>query len=164
MAISDEKNKEESSSIFELIEFSLDRKLPDGSVTIGKYGVNVSKVREVVRMPTINPLTSSIKGFAGVFELRGIPIPAINLASALGDGDAPIRKNQQIIITEFNAKRAGFIVNSTERILRISWDKVLPPTADKNTFISGMTLIENKEFLFILDLEGILDDLEVKSK
>ena len=65
-------------------------------------------------------------------------------------------------MTEFSLKRAGFIVKNTTRIRRIAWDKVVPPTADKHTCINGMTLIENNEFLFILDLERIL--LEIESK
>ena len=156
-------NLEVGGNVFELIEFSLDRYLQNGSKTTGRYGVNVAKVREVVRMPKINPLASGINGIAGVFELRGIPIPAINLAVALGDREAPISDNQQIIVTEFSLKRAGFIVKTTERIRRIAWEKVIPPTADKQTCINGMTLVENNEFLFILDLERILLDIEGRS-
>lgn len=150
-------------NVFELIEFSLDRHLSNGEKKTGRYGINVAKVREVVRLPEINPLASSIPGIAGVFELRGIPIPAINLAVALGDKEAPLSPHQQIIVTEFSLKRAGFIVRSTERIRRIAWEKVLPPTTDKHTCINGMTLIENNEFLFILDLERILLEIEEKS-
>lgn len=153
---------EVGSNVFELIEFSLDRYLENGSVTTGRYGVNVAKVREVVRMPQINPLASSIPGVAGVFELRGIPIPAINLAVALGDAQAPVKPAQQIIVTEFSLKRAGFIVRTTERIRRVAWEKVLPPTADRHTCINGMTLVENNEFLFILDLERILIEIEAR--
>ena len=40
-------------SQFELIEFRLDRNI-NGKVVRGIYGVNVVKVREVVRMPKIN--------------------------------------------------------------------------------------------------------------
>lgn len=147
-------------NIFELIEFSLDRTLLDGSIKTGRYGVNVAKVREVVRMPVINPLASSIEGVAGVFELRGIPIPAIHLAVALGDRHAVINPANQIIVTEFSMKRAGFIVKSTERIRRIAWEKVLPPASDRKTCISGMTLVEDNEFLFILDLERVLLEIE----
>lgn len=163
MSIYDEDRADLPSNIFELIEFTLLRRLANGEVTSGHYGVNVAKVREVVRMPTINPLASSVHGVAGVFELRGIPIPAINLAAALGDEVSPIEADHQIIVTEFSNKRAGFIVQSTHRIRRVAWDKVLPPAADKFTCINGMTLIENNEFLFILDLEKILLDIEEKS-
>ncbi len=146
-------------SFFELIEFSLTRRVRGQSVR-GIYGVNVAKVREVVRMPKINTLASRVKGVTGIFELRGIPIPAVNLAVALGDEDTAASQQQQIIVTEFSQKRAGFIVDSTHRIRRVSWDKVLPPSSDSSSCMSGMTLIENSEFLFILDLEKILINLE----
>lgn len=146
-------------SFFELIEFSLTRNIRGRQVK-GVYGVNVAKVREVVRMPRINPLASRIKGVSGVFELRGIPIPAVNLPVALGDDDQEPKSAQQIIVTEFSQKRAGFIVDSTHRIRRVAWDKVLPPSADAGACMSGMTLIDGNEFLFILDLERILISLE----
>lgn len=148
---------------FELIEFSLTRHLPDGREIKGHYGVNVVKVREVVHMPRINPLSSSVPGIAGIFELRGIPIPAVNLCTVLGDFNRPLSLDQQIIVTEFSQKRAGFIVNSTRRIRRVTWDKVLPPSADSNSSITGMMLIENNEFLFILDLEKIIAQLELRA-
>ena len=146
-------------SVFELIEFSLNRRI-NGQDVRGVYGVNVAKVREVVRMPKVNPLSSRVKGLAGVFELRGIPIPAVNLSVALGDEPQTLKASQQIIVTEFSQKRAGFIVDTTHRIRRIAWEKVLPPSTDAGTCINGMTLIDNNEFLFILDLEKILINLE----
>jgi len=145
----------------EIIEFSLVRNLPDGEVVEGLYGVNVAKVREVVHLPKINKLGSSIEGVAGIFELRGVPIPAIDLCSILGDKTKPeYRKSQQIIVTEFSQKRAGFIVETTHRIRRVAWDKVLPTSAEGGHCMSGMILIENKEFMFILDLERILTNIE----
>ena len=56
-------------SNFELIEFSLIRHLDDGTTITGLYGVNVAKVREVVRMPKINKLSSRIAGVIG-YQLR----------------------------------------------------------------------------------------------
>jgi two-component system chemotaxis response regulator CheV len=147
-------------SVFEMIEFSLIRDLPDGRTMKGLYGVNVAKVREVVRMPRINPLASRIPGIAGVFELRGVPIPAIHLNHVLGDHTSAITLEQQIIVTEFSQKRAGFIVNQTHRIRRVEWSKVLPPPADSASNMSGMILVENHDFLFIIDLERILVSLE----
>lgn len=146
-------------SFFEIIEFSLIRTV-NGRQIRGAYGINVAKVREVVRMAQINPLASKLRGVSGVFELRGVPIPAVDLAVALGDSPRDEDANRQIIVTEFSHKRAGFIVDSTKRIRRISWDKVLPPTADAGTFINGMTIMDDSEFLFILDLERILIQLE----
>lgn len=145
---------------FELIDFNLVRHLPDGREIKGTYGVNVVKVREVIHMPKINPLASTVAGIEGIFELRGVPIPAINLCTILGDARAPYTQDDQIIVTEFAHKRAGFIVQRTNRIRRVPWEKILPPSSDKASSMTGMMLIEDNEFLFILDLERIISQLE----
>ena len=123
-------------SVFELIEFTLKRRLPDGSFVDGLYGVNVAKVREVIRMPRINPLGSSVTGIPGIFELRGVPIPAVNLCKVLGDVSTDLQPEQQIIVAEFSNKRAGFIVSNTHRIRRVAWDQVLPPSSDAKSCMS----------------------------
>lgn len=147
----------------EVVEFSLERHLPDGSVIKGLYGAEVDKVREVIKMPKINRQSTRLEGVEGVFELRGIPIPAINLAIILGDKKAPIHSNHQIVISEFDMKRAGFIVNSTHRIKRIPAKNIMPAAADAGSCISGMTLVGDDEFLFIIDFEKVLAQLEQAS-
>lgn len=149
-------------NVFEIIEFTLDRKDEHGNIITGKYGVNVAKVREVVRLPKINSLASRVPSVAGLFELRGVPIPAIKLAEFLGDDFVQLKPDMQIIVTEFSGKRAGFIVNSTSRIRRLKWDDVQPVSAESGASLNGMTLIEDNEFLFIVDLERILATIENK--
>lgn len=154
------------SNIFELIEFtatktsavtSSDRKTPI------LYGVNVAKVREVIRLPTIVPCLTNAPEVLGVFNLRGAPIPAIHLAKALGYDDEVVTPTSQVIVTEFSSRKAGFVVAGTRRIRRVSWDKVLPPSSDAFNTITGMMLIENQDFIFILDFERILLDIESRS-
>ena len=154
------------SNIFELIEFTAtktsavstsDRKTPI------LYGVNVAKVREVIRLPTIVPCLTNAPEVLGVFNLRGAPIPAIHLAKALGYNDEVVTPSSQVIVTEFSSRKAGFVVAGTRRIRRVSWDKVLPPSSDAFNTITGMMLIENQDFIFILDFERILLDIESRS-
>lgn len=154
------------SNIFELIEFTVTKTgAGPGSTRTAPilYGVNVAKVREVIRMPTIVPCLTSASEVLGVFNLRGLPIPVIHLAKALGCPDEPIVPTSQVIVTEFSKRLAGFIVSGTRRIRRVSWDKVLPPSSDAFNTITGMMLIENQDFIFILDFERILLDIERRS-
>lgn len=149
-------------SLLELIEFTVERHI-GGQTVSGRYGVNVSKVREVVRMPPINPLASNTPSLAGIFQLRSVPILAVHLAKFLGDENASINPQQKIIVTEFSKKRAGFIVDATKRIRKIPWNQIMPPSADAGSAINGMALIEKDEFLFILDLERILAEIEERA-
>ena len=155
------------SNIFELIEFTVTKSAVEATGSERKspilYGVNVAKVREVIRLPNIVPCLTNAPEVLGVFNLRGLPIPVINLAKALGYADEPISPTSQVIVTEFSKRLAGFIVAGTKRIRRVSWDKVLPPSSDAFNTITGMMLIENQDFIFILDFERILLDIEQRS-
>lgn len=99
----------------------------------------------------------------GVFNLRGAPIPAIHLAKALGYDEETVTPTSQVIVTEFSSRKAGFVVAGTRRIRRVSWDKILPPSSDAFNTITGMMIIENQDFIFILDFERILLDIESRS-
>jgi two-component system chemotaxis response regulator CheV len=161
---------EVGSNLFELIEFTvtspqsaetaLQNALP---VVPMRYGVNVAKVREVIRMPEIVPCLTTCPEVLGVFNLRGVPIPAIHLALALGYANDVIQPNHQMIVTEFSGRVAGFVVATTHRIRRVSWDKILPPTSDAFRSITGMMVLEDNEFLFMIDFEDIVAAIDRKS-
>jgi two-component system chemotaxis response regulator CheV len=114
-------------------------------------------------MPEVNPLTSRLTGLSGVFELRGVPIPIVHLSKFLGDENSELSENQKVIVAEFGVKRAGFVVDSTHKIRRIKWDQVLTPASDSSSYITAMTLVEQNDFLFILDFEKIIADIESES-
>lgn len=157
---------EVGSNLFELIEFAVTKPKPgeEGQIKLNAhpstFGVNVAKVREVIRLPQIIPCITNCPEVLGVFNLRGIPVPVIHLAKALGYGDEPLGPSSQIIVTEFARRVAGFVVAETRRIRRVSWDKVLPPSSQAFNSITGMMLIENNDFLFIIDFERILMEIE----
>lgn len=162
---------EVGSNLFELIEFTVSPKKSTTDVLTGEtvilkpstFGVNVAKVREVIRLPQIIPCMTKCPEVMGVFNLRGLPIPVINLAMALGQPAEIITPTSQIIVTEFARRIAGFVVSETRRIRRVSWDKVLPPSSEAFSSITGMMLIENNDFLFIIDFERILLEIEGKA-
>jgi two-component system chemotaxis response regulator CheV len=161
---------EVGSNFFELIEFTVTS--PQAADAAGesglpaipmRYGVNVAKVREVIRLPEIVPCLTTCPEVLGVFNLRGVPIPAIHLALALGYKNDVVGPNHQMIVTEFSGRVSGFVVSSTHRIRRVSWDKILPPTSDAFRSITGMMVLGDGEFLFMIDFEDIVVEIERKS-
>ncbi len=160
------------SNLFELIEFTLTRKQPlnplldsddDSSASLVEptlFGVNVAKVREVIRLPALEPSLGKRPEVLGIFQLRGRPIPAIHLACALGFSKEPVSQTAQVLVTEFSGRLTGFVVAGARRIRRVSWDEVIPPQKDIFGGITGMMLDEKKRFVFIIDFEKILADIE----
>ncbi|RUM69036.1 MAG: chemotaxis protein CheV [Sulfurospirillum sp.] len=154
------------SNEMELVDFRLIRE-ENGKVYEGIYGVNVAKVREIIKFPTLTELPGTPEYIDGIFDLRGIVIPVINLAKWMKIKDPEGAELQKrIIITEFNNILIGFAVHEARRIRRISWGDIESAsfTSEDNgvfnqTRITGVTKIENDEVLLILDLESIIEEL-----
>ncbi|NBW82862.1 chemotaxis signal transduction protein CheV, partial [bacterium] len=162
------------SNLFEMIEFTLTRKQPQSPLLEHRekeapgalleeptlFGVNVAKVREVIRLPSLEPALGRRPEVLGVFQLRGIPVPAIHLSCALGFSNEPVQPSAQVLVTEFSGRLTGFVVASARRIRRVSWSEVLPPQKELLGAITGMMLDEKQRFVFILDFEKILAEVE----
>lgn len=124
------------------------------------FGVNVAKVREVIRLPSLEPSLSRRPEVLGLFQLRGRPVPVIHLAGALGLPRETIDHTAQVLVTEFSGRLTGFVVAAARRIRRVSWSEVLPPQRDLLEGITGLMLDEQKRFIFILDFEKVLAEIE----
>ena len=149
----------------ELVDFRILKQEKD-SVYAGIYGINVSKVREIIRVPELTELPGTPDFIDGIFDLRGVVIPVVNLAKWMGiTTPEGIEKNERVIITEFNNVLIGFVVHEAKRIRRISWSDIEPATFASGagtldgSKITGVTKIEGDNVLLILDLESVVQDL-----
>jgi len=163
-----DKTLKVGSNELELVDFRLFKKESDGSIYEGIYGINVAKVREIIKMPKLTELPGSEDYIEGIFDLRGVVVPVVDLAKWMGinvpdESEAPIKK--RVIITEFNNILIGFIVHDAKRIRRISWADIEPASFSvtqgklDRSKITGITRIEGDEILLILDLESIVEEM-----
>jgi len=153
------------SNEMELVDFRI-LKQEEGEIYEGIYGINVSKVREIIRVPELTELPGTPDFIEGIFDLRDVVIPVVNLAKWMGivePQEAIV--NSRVIITEFNNVLIGFIVHEAKRIRRINWSDIEPasfvstaPGMDSSK-ITGVTKIEDDNVLLILDLESVVQDL-----
>ena len=161
----DDKSLKVGSNEMELVDFRIYKQEKD-KVYEGIYGINVSKVREIIRVPKLTELPSTPEFIEGIFDLREVVIPVVNLAKWMGVTEPEDAiKNARVIITEFNNVLIGFIVHEAKRIRRISWSDIEPATFMSSSSglesnkITGVTKIEGDNVLLILDLESVVQDL-----
>lgn len=155
------------SNEMELVDFRIFKKDGD-KVYEGIYGVNVVKVREIIKIPNITEIPNVPEFVEGIFDLRGVVIPVINLAKWMGiEVPEDLDIKPRVLIAEFNGMLIGFIVHEAKRIRRISWEDIESASfsmgngvLDKAQ-ITGVTRIENDEVLLILDLETIMEELGI---
>ena len=158
------------SNEMELVDFRIFKKT-ESKVYEGIYGVNVAKVREIIKMPNLTELPGVPEYIEGIFDLRGVVIPVVNLAKWMNiiEPTNEVTIKPRVIIAEFSSILIGFIVHEAKRIRRINWKDIEPANFSANAGaldkgkITGFTRIENDEVLLILDLESIVEELGIYS-
>lgn len=145
----------------EVVEFLLNTPTSGGQDSMGYYGINVAKVKEIVMVPEILSIPMTHPAVAGAINLRGQVITLIHLGKWLGLPSA-IGKKSRVIVTEFNGVVNGFIVDAITRIHRISWQQVVPPPSDAmlsmGDCLTSVIKIDDR-VLLMLDFEAIIADI-----
>ncbi|NWG86541.1 MAG: chemotaxis protein CheV [Hydrogenophilaceae bacterium] len=124
------------------------------------FGINVFKVREVMRIPEITRAPEMPSAVEGMVSLRGALVPVIDLAKYIGVmTDAP---PAIMIVTEYNGQTQGFLVGEVDTILRIDWSEMkVPPamlTAQMGGLVTAVSELHDKRLVMMLDVEKILSD------
>lgn len=136
--------------------------------TIGKeeFGVEISQVREIVRLVQITYLPKAPAFIEGVVNLRGQILPVIDLAKKLGIVSNTRTEATRIIVVEVGGNTVGMIVDSVPEVLRLSSDCVddVPQLVDTEVpehYIRGVGKLKDR-LLVLLDLNKILTPEEVQ--
>lgn len=123
-----------------------------------RFGINVFKVREVIRCPKLTDVPKAASSVRGIADVRGHTITIIDLSDAIGGPrmSADAVKDAFVIITEYNRAVQGFLVNSVDRIVNLSWKEVMPPPTGTNTsnFLTAVARVD-KTLVEIIDVEQI---------
>ncbi|NPA41227.1 MAG: chemotaxis protein CheV [Aquificae bacterium] len=144
----------------EIVDFRLYEDRPEGLYE-WIFGVNVAKVREVLRMPEITKIPNMPPEVEGMAEIRGKLIPVVSLARWMGI-EEPIERKRFLLHLEFLRENVGVIVHDAKRIRRISWKDIKKAPEALNQKMGGrITGVVDTEdgLLIILDFEGILHDI-----
>ncbi|WP_028025431.1 chemotaxis protein [Enterovibrio calviensis] len=153
---------ESGTNELEIIEFRLEKTQPDGTKKLCFYGINVAKVREVIRVPNTTDYPNAQPNVLGVFSLRGKLIPLVDLAGWLGVPTHNTIDTKVVIVTDFNRMSNGFLVDSVSRIHRISWEEVESPSSfleasDQDCVVAVVR--QDSNLIMILDFEKIIADI-----
>jgi two-component system, chemotaxis family, chemotaxis protein CheV len=122
------------------------------------YGINVFKVREVVHSPALRRFPFAHPLVAGLARVRGVTVPVLDVARAIGLPPLTCEHERYIVLTEFSRSVQGLLVSGIERIINAGWDSVRPPPSDdpERSYITAITYFEGK-LVQIIDVERVLD-------
>lgn len=92
-----------------------------------EYGVEVLKVREIIRMTAITHMPNTPPYVEGVINLRGKVIPIMSMRKRFGLAETENDSNTRIIVIDVGGDLTGFIVDSVAEVIRISGSEIQPP-------------------------------------
>ena len=130
-----------------------------------EFGVDISQVREIVRLIEVTYMPKAPAFIEGVVNLRGQIVAVIDLAKRLGIPSRPRGDTARIIVIEIGENTVGMIVDSVSEVLRISSENIeevpgLIETEVPEHYIRGVGKLKDR-LLVLLDLSRVLSHEEV---
>ncbi|WP_448096799.1 chemotaxis protein [Luteibacter yeojuensis] len=125
------------------------------------FGINVFKVREVLRRPRLERMPSMHELVAGSFDYRGSTIPVVDLAAAMGYPPLASADGAHLIVTEFNRSVQGFLVSDVDRIVHVDGGNLAapPPALGYGPRVNAVTRLEGN-LMAVVDVEQILASVD----
>jgi two-component system chemotaxis response regulator CheV len=124
------------------------------------FGINVFKVREVMRTPPVTAAPDMPESVKGMVSLRGTLVPVIDLAEYIGI--VADKTRDVMIVTEYNGHTQGFLVDAVDTILRVDWGEMkIPPdmlTSHLGGLVTAVTELADKRLVMMLDVERLLSE------
>jgi len=125
------------------------------------FGINVFKVREVLRRPRLERMPSMHALVSGSFDYRGQTIPVVDLAAAMGYPPLAGVDTAHLIVTEFNRSVQGFLVSDVDRIVHIDGANMTapPPALGYGARVNAVTRLDG-DLLAVVDVEQVLASVD----
>lgn len=154
----DARSKLAGTNKLEILLFTLGKDTRTGRQET--FGINVFKVREVMRVPEITRAPDMPSTVEGMVSLRGQLVPVVDLTKYTGiETDT---KPDIMVVTEYNGHSQGFLVGAVDTILRLDWSSMrVPPqmlTAQLGGLVTAVTELDDGRLVMLLDVEKILSE------
>ncbi len=123
------------------------------------FGVPITCVHEIVRVPEITTVPDAPAFVEGVINLRGKIVSVVDLRKRFGETNSQTTKKNRVIVVESSGKLVGLIVDAASEVLRIPHAEIEPPPrviADENSsYVTGVGKLKDR-LIILVDLEKVL--------
>jgi two-component system, chemotaxis family, chemotaxis protein CheV len=131
-----------------------------------RYGINVSKVCQilVLDMSVIAKVPNQLPQLIGVMPFRDRTISVVDLKEHINAHlEDPTPTRRLLLVTEFNKRTTGFVIDAVDHIERCSWKQFEPITETSCNATNGCvvgTIRLPDGIVIILDVETVLTSLD----
>jgi purine-binding chemotaxis protein CheW len=148
----------------------LNRELHVVGFQVGRetYGVPITSLHEIVRVPEITAVPDAPDYLEGVINLRGKIVSVMDLRKRFGEKGVSLTKQNRILVVEHAGKLAGLIVDSASEVLKIPAADVDPPPSVFQeggglNCVTGLGKV-NGRLVVLLDMSKLLAPGSLKAK
>lgn len=124
------------------------------------YGVPITSLHEIVRVPEITTVPDAPNFMEGVINLRGKIVSVMDLRKRLGEKKVSAGKRNRILVVEHRGRLSGLIVDSASEVLKIPASDVEPSPAALHegglNCVTGLGKYKGR-LIVLLDMNRLLD-------
>jgi purine-binding chemotaxis protein CheW len=123
------------------------------------YGVEISRVHEIIRLQAITRVPRAPAFVEGVINLRGKVIPVVDLRRRFGLPVGEHTRASRIVVVEIGDQVVGVVVDSVSEVLRVNTATVEPPSpvvaGIDSEYLNGIAKLPER-LVILLDLDRVL--------
>jgi purine-binding chemotaxis protein CheW len=124
------------------------------------YGVPITSLHEIVRVPEITPVPDAPSHMEGVINLRGKIVSVIDLRKRLGQKETAPSKRNRILVVEHHGKLCGLMVDSASEVLKLPASDIQPASAvfqeTAQNCVTGLGRFRGR-LIVLLDMARLLE-------
>jgi purine-binding chemotaxis protein CheW len=129
------------------------------------FGVPISLVHEIVRVPDITAVPEAPDCIEGVINLRGKIVSVVDLRKRFGEKEIKNGKKNRILVAEVEGKMVGLIVDAASEVLKVPPSDVEnPPNVFEEgelNYVTGVGKLKDR-LVILVDLTKILQRGELR--
>jgi purine-binding chemotaxis protein CheW len=128
-----------------------------------EYGLDILRVKEVIRIREITRLPKAPSFVKGIINLRGDVIPIIDLRDKFGLEHQEYTDTTRVIVVDVEDKLVGMVVDAASQVVRVPADQIEPPPPIvgglSTEYIRGVGKLDER-LVILLNIDRILTQEE----
>jgi purine-binding chemotaxis protein CheW len=131
------------------------------------YGVPITSLHEIVRVPEITAVPDAPDYMEGVINLRGKIVSVIDLRKRFGEAKRVLNRRNRILVVEHGGRLCGLIVDSASEVLKIPATEIEPSPATLQEgglhCVTGLGKYKGR-LIVLLDMAKLLESGAVRKE
>ena len=123
------------------------------------YGVEITHVREIIRMQNITEVPQAPAGAEGIINLRGSVIPVVDLCQRFGMATSDNSPETRIVVVDTEDQTVGLVVDAVTEVITVGTSSIEPvgnlAAAAASSDLRGIVNLPEK-LIILISLEHLL--------